>query len=1241
MTDYLENDDDLDDVLGDLSNSDNDKVDSMLIKKILSEMKCEFNRAPVIDESVKDVLGESSLISSEPKAILQVSTTQNGKSSEESCLSSEIQADVSGEPALEDTSNHTIEENIGDDNAVDNLVNSVGDNENSVLDDSLLKHNSVESSLLEPSVDRIDQENGNVTNMVSDGNELTQECLDDNKNANSGPEESTKVEINNIDLKVPEATNEHPRIVLKLRTSEDDKEGSKRKSPRISREASRLKTQSEVSEADGEFQDKRTRRTRNSERLETEVAVKRSSRRMSKEYSRESVLQNAIARKEMSFSTLDKPQRRSTRLSEEFRNNTGYRTRNRSGRLSSMNNDTSDTKKGTTPFENSVDDILSDEKRGGRNNKRVTTNSSETSLSKSSKNSSRENFNEEGVVNNYLGMTGGNFSDQDSEKGIESSSSVSSFSGVRPKRKGDGAVSLPEKRHKRSVTPQGGVETCGGAPPLNKMENSSGFFCECDVYSNLYANGECLKQNKFCRALDTFEEKLVGCCNPVDENNVVLLRPSKTVPYQQLCEIHIQRILRHNACPTCGLFCTQGTFNFCYNKHFFHKDCDLKKDQISMCPHCGTEDFAIYRLGMAPHRYPVFLPMQKPITNSLARITLCRASDFYKYQPKKEEKELTSAQLVQPTLLVLPNGNKITTEGIPTPQKEYLERLLQTPLKQADMRYSFRHLYQAAKSGDVEKVLLMLGSGMNPDGGATCALHAASAGGHLIIVHLLISAGAHKEVLDKSQYTPLMLAILNNHNEIVKYLIKAGADPQFKGIDGMTALHVAAKTGNLEACHYLVGRTTEAATYVDVVDDGRWTPLVWAAENCYTNIVRYLLGKGADPQIRDSEMNIALHWSAFAGSMEITESLIDYGSNINLSNVHGDTPLHIAARQAAAECVTLLLARGACSDMMNKAGQFPKDCVVDKSSYCYMAIDLNIKVRNIIASANIFPRILTNDVSRGREDNPIQCVNPVDEEGVPTDYTYVTENCYTSDIMVDRKISSLIPCRCDDSCSGSDCVCTNLSVRCWYDSKGKLVPDLNFSDPPMLFECNHACGCNTLTCKNRVVQKGMKVKLQLIKTKDKNWGVITLRDIPSGTYVCEYIGEIISDLEADTREDDSYLFDLDSREGESYCIDARKYGNITRFINHSCTPNLIPIRVFIGHRDLQFPRIAMFAARDIPAYEELGFDYGEKFWVIKSKLFTCKCGEETCRYSEHTIQQTLEKYHERVQMEEAAEAADI
>jgi euchromatic histone-lysine N-methyltransferase len=59
------------------------------------------------------------------------------------------------------------------------------------------------------------------------------------------------------------------------------------------------------------------------------------------------------------------------------------------------------------------------------------------------------------------------------------------------------------------------------------------------------------------------------------------------------------------------------------------------------------------------------------------------------------------------------------------------------------------------------------------------------------------------------------------------------------------------------------------------------------------------------------------------------------------------------------------------------------------------------------------------------------------------------------------------------------------------------------SDPPMIFECNPTCKCNALTCKNRVVQRGIRVRLQLYKTKLKNWAVQTLTDIPKGSYVCE------------------------------------------------------------------------------------------------------------------------------------------
>lgn len=81
-------------------------------------------------------------------------------------------------------------------------------------------------------------------------------------------------------------------------------------------------------------------------------------------------------------------------------------------------------------------------------------------------------------------------------------------------------------------------------------------------------------------------------------------------------------------------------------------------------------------------------------------------------------------------------------------------------------------------------------------------------------------------------------------------------------------------------------------------------------------------------------------------------------------------------------------------------------------------------------------------------------------------------------------------------------------------------------DPPMFFECNPACSCSIVTCQNRVVQHGISCRFQLFRTRTRGWGVRTLLPIPKGTYVCEYIGEIITDSEAERREDDTYLFDL-------------------------------------------------------------------------------------------------------------------
>jgi euchromatic histone-lysine N-methyltransferase len=65
------------------------------------------------------------------------------------------------------------------------------------------------------------------------------------------------------------------------------------------------------------------------------------------------------------------------------------------------------------------------------------------------------------------------------------------------------------------------------------------------------------------------------------------------------------------------------------------------------------------------------------------------------------------------------------------------------------------------------------------------------------------------------------------------------------------------------------------------------------------------------------------------------------------------------------------------------------------------------------------------------------------------------------------------------------------------------------------------------------------------------------------------------------------------------------------------------------HYDIRFPHIALFANRAIPAGSELGHDYGERFWVVKSKKFFCACGSANCKYSEQTVEKTLKSYKKK------------
>ena len=89
---------------------------------------------------------------------------------------------------------------------------------------------------------------------------------------------------------------------------------------------------------------------------------------------------------------------------------------------------------------------------------------------------------------------------------------------------------------------------------------------------------------------------------------------------------------------------------------------------------------------------------------------------------------------------------------------------------------------------------------------------------------------------------------------------------------------------------------------------------------------------------------------------------------------------------------------------------------------------------------------------------------------------------------------------------------------------------------------------------------------QVFWTNDgKGWGLRTLEDLPKGTFVCEYVGEVVTNTELDERNKQSrvnerhtYPVQLDADWGSesildddyALCLDATSYGNVARFINH-------------------------------------------------------------------------------------------
>ncbi len=137
---------------------------------------------------------------------------------------------------------------------------------------------------------------------------------------------------------------------------------------------------------------------------------------------------------------------------------------------------------------------------------------------------------------------------------------------------------------------------------------------------------------------------------------------------------------------------------------------------------------------------------------------------------------------------------------------------------------------------------------------------------------------------------------------------------------------------------------------------------------------------------------------------------------------------------------------------------------------------------------------------------------------------------------------------------------------------------------------------------------------EIRKSKIQGRGAFATRRIRPGQKIVEYVGDNISNDEADKRYDEehmarhhTFLFTLD----DDAVIDGNVRRNVARYINHSCDPNCEAL--------IEDDRIWIYALRNIQPGVELAYDYqyertGDNDDELE-KFYVCRCGSPRCRGS--------------------------